>query len=105
MRTLGKWIGRCLVLVGIALAAFLIIAPGYIEKSRNSIVEHDTYPVSDVAQALHDALVIGDWHADSLLWQRNIATRGTRGQVDIPSLIEGNVAIQVFTAVTKSSAG
>ena len=105
MRTLGKWIGRCLVLVGIALAVFLIIAPGYIEKSRNSIVEHDPYPVSDVAQALHDALVIGDWHADSLLWQRNIATRGTRGQVDIPRLIEGNVAIQVFTAVTKSPAG
>jgi len=74
-------------------------------KNHAAIVEHDPYPVSDVAQALHDALVICDWHADNLLWQRNIATCGTRGQVDIPRLIEGNVAIQVFTAVTKSSAG
>lgn len=57
------------------------------------------------AQALHDTLVIGDWHADSLLWQQDLAKRGTRGKVDIPPLIEGGVAIQVFTAVTKSPAG
>jgi microsomal dipeptidase-like Zn-dependent dipeptidase len=31
--------------------------------------------------------------------------RGTRGQVDIPRLQEGNVALQVFTAVTKSPKG
>jgi microsomal dipeptidase-like Zn-dependent dipeptidase len=105
MRTLGKWIGRLLLLVGIALVAFLLIAPGYVEKSRNSIVPHDPYPVSAQAQALHDTLLVGDWHADSLLWQRNIAKRGTRGQVDIPRLIEGGVAIQVFTAVTKSPKG
>ena len=105
MRVLGKWIGRLLLLIAIAIAAFLIIAPGYVEKSRNSIVPHDPYPVSAKAQALHDTLLIGDWHADSLLWQRNIAKRGTRGQVDIQRLIEGGVAIQVFTAVTKSPAG
>ena len=105
MRVVGKWIGRLLILVGIAIVAFLLIAPGYVEKSRNSIVPHDPYPVSAQAQALHDTLLIGDWHADSLLWQRNIAKRGNRGQVDIPRLIEGGVAIQVFTAVTKSPAG
>ncbi|MDP2567238.1 peptidase M19, partial [Pseudoalteromonas marina] len=31
--------------------------------------------------------------------------RADRGQVDLPRLIEGNVALQVFTAVTKSPAG
>ena len=105
MRVLGKWIGPLLLLIAIAIAAFLITAPGYVEKSRNSIVPHDPYPVSAKARALHDTLLIGDWHADSLLWQRNIAKRGTRGQVDIPRLIEGGIAIQVFTAVTKSPAG
>ena len=105
MRTLGKWIGRLLVLVGIAILAFLLIGPGYVENSRNSIVPHDPYPVSANAQVLHDTLLVGDWHADSLLWQRDIAKRGNRGQVDIPRLIEGGVAIQVFTAVTKSPAG
>lgn len=105
MRSFGKWIGRLLILVAIAIAAFLMIAPSYVEKSRNRIVPHDPYPVSVKAQALHDTLIVGDWHADSLLWQRNIAKRGNRGHVDIPRLIEGGVAIQVFTAVTKSPKG
>ena len=43
-----------------------------------------------------------DLHADSLLWARNLLDRGTRGQVDIPRLIEGNVALQAFTVVTKT---
>ena len=105
MRTLGKWIGRFLLLVGIAVIAFLMFAPAYVEKSRNRVVAHDPYNVSPQAQALHDAMLVGDWHADSLLWQRSLSKRGNRGQVDIPRLIEGGVALQVFTAVTKSPAG
>ena len=105
MRTLGKWLGRLLLLVVAAIAAFLIFAPAYVEKGRNAVAEHDPYPVSDAAAALHASLVIGDWHADPLLWKRDLTVRGTRGQVDIPRLIEGNVALQVFTAVTKSPAG
>jgi microsomal dipeptidase-like Zn-dependent dipeptidase len=46
-----------------------------------------------------------DLHADSLLWGRDLNTRGTWGQVDVPRLIEGNVALQVFTMVTKSPRG
>jgi membrane dipeptidase len=105
MRALKKLVAGFLFFIVIAISAFLTFAPAYVEKSRNSIVPHDPYPVSKTAQALHDTLLIGDWHADSLLWQRNIAKRGNRGQVDIPRLIEGNVAIQVFTAVTKSPKG
>lgn len=104
MRLFGKWLGRLLFLVAITVTAFFIIAPGYIEKSRNAVVPHAPFPVSTKAQSLHDTLLVGDWHADSLLWQRDIAKRGNRGQVDIPRLIEGGVAIQVFTAVTKSPA-
>ncbi len=105
MRTFGKWLGRLLLLLAIALAAFFIFAPEYVEKQRNSVAQHDPYPVSDAARALHRTLIIGDWHADPLLWNRDLARRGTRGQVDIPRLQEGNVALQVFTAVTKSPAG
>ena len=36
------------------------------------------------------------------LWDRNLLDRGTRGHVDIPRLIEGNVALQAFTVVTKT---
>ena len=69
------------------------------------MAEHAPYPVSDAAAALHGRLTVGDWHADSLLWKRDLLARGDRGQVDIPRLIEGGVALQVFTAVTKSPAG
>lgn len=88
----------------IGLVAFLVFGPGYVERSRNQVAEHAPYLISDRAQELHESLVIGDWHADSLLWNRDITTRGVYGQVDIPRLIEGNVAIQMFTAVTKSPA-
>ena len=105
MRTFGKWLGRLLILAAIVMIGVFIFIPGYTEKGRNAVAEHDPYPVSDAAQALHDSMVIGDWHADSLLWNRDLNKRGTYGQVDIPRLQEGNVAIQVFTAVTKSPKG
>lgn len=41
-------------------------------------------------------------HADSLLWGRDLLRRSSHGQVDIPRLVEGNVALQVFAATTKS---
>ena len=104
-----KWLKRLVLavvtLAGLALAAFWMFAPGIVERGRNAVAEHAPYPVSDAARALHDRLVVGDWHADSLLWKRDLLERGARGQVDIPRLIEGGVAMQVFTAVTKSPAG
>jgi len=105
MRTFGKWLGRLLLLVLIGVVGFLIVGPGIADKSMNPVVEHTPYPVSAEAQAFHDNLIVGDWHADSLLWNRNLNKRHDRGHVDIPRLIEGNVALQVFTAVTKSPSG
>lgn len=105
MRTLGKWLGRLLLLVIVAIVGFLIFAPGYLEKGRNTVAEHAPYDVSPEAAALHADMLVGDWHADTLLWKRDPLDRADRGQVDLPRLIEGNVALQVFTAVTKSPAG
>ena len=105
MRTFGKWLGRFLGLGVLAVVAFWVFAPAYVEKGRNAVAEHASYPVSPKAQALHDSLIVGDWHADSLLWKRDLLERGTRGQVDLPRLQEGGVAVQVFTAVTKSPMG
>lgn len=93
------------VLVLIAIAAFFYFAPYYVAAERNAVRPHAPYPISDQAQALHDSLIIGDWHADALLWDRNLLKRSDIGHVDIPRLLEGNVAIQMFTAVTKSPAG
>ncbi|MCP5038822.1 MAG: peptidase M19 [Rhodobacteraceae bacterium] len=105
MRWIKRLLGLVIVLAVLGLAAFWIFAPAFVEKGRNAVKTHETYPVGHMAQTLHDSLIIGDWHADSLLWNRDLTQRGEYGQVDLPRLQEGNVAIQVFTAVTKSPAG
>lgn len=94
------------LLVALAgLAGFLIWGPGIAERGMNAIIPHPDYPVPEAARALHERLVVGDWHCDALLWNRDLLKRGTRGHVDIPRLQEGNVALQVFTTVTCVPAG
>lgn len=101
-----KWVIRgALALVILAAIAFFGVLPSYIEKGRNPVTGPlEGWPVSDAARALHQQLVIGDWHADPLLWERDLLARGTRGHIDIPRLAQGNVAVQVFSTVTKSPA-
>jgi microsomal dipeptidase-like Zn-dependent dipeptidase len=105
MRVIMKLLAGLVALAVVGLIGFFLFAPAYVEAQRNPVIPHDPYPVSPEARALHDRLIVGDWHADPLLWKRDLAKRSTRGQVDIPRLIEGGVAVQVFTAVTKSPAG
>lgn len=94
------------VLVAAAAAAFLALAPAYVERGLNPLHAPDGgWPVSPEARALHERLVIGDWHSDALLWDRDILERADRGHTDVPRLLEGNVAVQVFTTVTKSPRG
>lgn len=93
------------LLLAIAVAGFFTLGPGMVERAQNRVLPHEPWPVGPAAQAMHGRLIIGDWHADSLLWDRDLARRWARGHVDLPRLVEGNVAIQVFTTVTKSPAG
>lgn len=55
--------------------------------------------------AIHQQLQIVDLHSDTLLWDRSLNRRGTRGHVDGPRLREGHVGLQVFSVVTKSPRG
>ncbi|WP_439534630.1 dipeptidase [Polymorphobacter sp.] len=89
-------------LVLVAAAAFLALAPGIAERNMNGIAGAGTWPVSPAARALHARLTIVDLHADTLMWQRDVARPSTRGHVDLPRLQAGNVAIQVFSSVTKT---
>jgi microsomal dipeptidase-like Zn-dependent dipeptidase len=59
------------------------------------------FTASQRARELHRELRVVDLHADSLLWGRDLLRRGDQGQVDVPRLIEGNVALQVLAASTK----
>jgi microsomal dipeptidase-like Zn-dependent dipeptidase len=105
MRILKWLLAGLLGILVLAALGFFTLAPGLVEKARNAVEPHDPYPVSEEARALHRDMVVGDWHADPLLWNRDLSERGERGQVDIPRLMEGGVTLQVFTAVTKSPAG
>lgn len=105
MRILKWALGIVVSLAALGAAGFFLFAPGIAERGMNVVRDHAPYPVSAEADALHDSLIIGDWHADTLLWNRDLNTRGRRGQVDFPRLAEGNVGIQVFTSVTKTPAG
>ena len=89
----------------IAIGAFLLIAPTQVDKSLNKVLEHTPYTVSSQAQQLHNTLIVGDWHADTLLWNRDISAENNYGHVDLPRLRSGNVALQMFTTVTKSPEG
>jgi membrane dipeptidase len=94
-----------LVLVVLAAAFAHWILPGRIEGPRNVVLPHQPYAISEAAQRLHDTLFVADLHSDSLLWKRDLTRRSDIGHVDLPRLQEGNVALQVFSATTKSPSG
>lgn len=101
-----KKIGLLIIpVVIVALGLVLIFIPPMLDKDMNPVKAHQAYTVSAEAQALHDSLVVGDWHADTLLWNRDIAKQHDYSHVDIPRLQAGNVSLQMFTTVTKSPSG
>src|SRR3546814_11677958 len=61
--------------------------------------------VSDEAKALHATLTIVDLHSDTLMWDRDLGDRGSRGPMDLPRLQDGTVASQVFWSVTTTRRG
>ncbi len=92
------------VLAAVAIG-FFGFAPGYLEAGMNKVDGKPLIPVSAEAQALHKTLQIVDLHSDTLMWDRNLLTRASRGHEDLPRLQAGNVALQVFSSVTKTPRG
>ncbi|MFT4825874.1 MAG: membrane dipeptidase [Halioglobus sp.] len=99
-----KW---AIALAGITAIAMisLALAPGILETRMNIVLPHEPYQISPEARTLHDTLTVADLHSDSTLWRRNLLKRGNRGHVDVPRMREGNVALQMFTSVTRSPRG
>ena len=89
----------------LALAAVAVFGPRIVADRLNPVTARADWPVSETALALHKRLVIGDLHADALLWDRDLSVERPEGHVDLPRLDRGNVAVQVFSAVTKSPRG
>ena len=91
------------IVVGIAFVHWFL--PALVERSMNVVVPHDAYQIRPEVAQFHNTLFIADLHADSLLWKRDLLTRSNIGHIDLPRLQDGNVALQVFSATTKSPSG
>jgi membrane dipeptidase len=84
------------------LVVFFFVLPAQLEKRLNVSLNLPPYLASERAVELHKKLLVADLHADTLLWNRDLLDRATRGHVDVPRLIDGNVALQSFTIVSKT---
>lgn len=98
VRKLGKGllIGVSVILVSV------VLAPELLDRYHNRVLNLDIKRVPVEAKELHGRLIVADLHADTLLWSRNFLKRVGYGHIDLPRLRDGNVALQVFSVVTKS---
>ena len=92
-----------LLLVSITLFRFIV--PPWIAWDKNRVEFSPPYSISTESQQFYHSLTIADLHADTLLWGRNILNRSSFGHIDVPRLIDTNVALQVFSVVTKTPKG
>jgi microsomal dipeptidase-like Zn-dependent dipeptidase len=100
-----KFISLLLILFFIYLVGINTV-PSYVEGKRNPVKVEGPYSVSQEAEAIYQRLeFISDLHCDALLWGRNLNKRGDQGHVDFPRMREANVALEMFTIVSKSPAG
>ena len=97
-----KFLAWAALILGVASLAFFGFLPPLFESLTNRVTGPQPPAVNARTAALHKTLQIADMHADTLLWTRSFLARGSRGQVDLPRLNEGNVALQILSSVTKT---
>ena len=87
------------------VAGFFLLAPQWVDRNANQVMGNTGRAPTAETRAFHQQLIVGDLHADSALWGKDLLRRNTWGQVDLPRLIEGGATVQMFTTVTKSPRG
>lgn len=100
-----KWLWGLAALLVLAGTGFFGIAPPIVEAGMNKVEPAALPKVTDQTRKLHASLQIADMHGDTLLWRRSLLDHAERGQVDLPRLLQGNVALQIFSSVTKTPKG
>ncbi len=92
------------ILAGL-LVALLLFGPSAVDRAANRVLNAPPYAAGAEAETLYRDLFVVDLHADSLLWDRDLNERVRHGAIDVPRLVEGNVAIQCFFIVSKAPYG
>ena len=95
-------------LLGLLLVTLLAVpkvAPRIVSSRMNPLVAASPPAPSPEAVRLHATLAVADLHADALLWDVPLLERRSYGHVDVPRLLQGRIAVQAFTVVTKTPSG
>ena len=87
--------------VGLAATVFFGFVPGIVARSKNAVRANGPWTLEGEAKQRHDALLVVDMHADSLLWDVDLAENRGWGHVDLPRMRQGGLDLQGFTVVTK----
>lgn len=97
------------LILAVSVVALLVIAQTglwfaarSVDARLNALQRPPPYEAGKRARELHDRLLVADLHADTLLWNRDLLARGSRGHVDLPRLQDGGVGLQAFFVVTKT---
>lgn len=98
-------LGLAAVAIILIMAVLTAKAPAILMVTFNRSRIRRPYRVAEDASRLHETLFVADLHADTMMWFRDFLTRDTRGHIDLPRMLEGNAALEVFTATTKTPVG
>ena len=102
-RKLLKILLPLFIVVLLFLAGIKLFGAEELDQWLNRIASDPDAPVPEEADlALHRSMFIVDLHADTLKWDRDLLERGLWGHLDVPRMVEGSVALQSFTIVTRS---
>lgn len=103
MRFIVRFFSSVLALLLLAYLIVIIFVPPIVDKKFNTSTSLPPYKVSAKGQKIYDNLpFVADLHCDALLWQRNLLEKTGYGHVDIPRMLEAQMALQAFTIVSKS---
>jgi microsomal dipeptidase-like Zn-dependent dipeptidase len=89
-----------ILVAGARLALMYGVAP-LIDRLLNRVQQQKTRTVREETAVLHNQLFIADLHSDPYLWNRDLRQRHSYGHIDLPRLIEGNVALQTVGVAAK----
>ena len=73
------WLKRLLTTLALlscaAVAAFFLLGPRWVDNASNQVVGDPGRRPTPEALALHRQLIVGDLHADSALWGKDLLVR------------------------------
>lgn len=98
-----KKLAILILIVGVLYFLVTVIVPTMADKDYNTVSLSAPYEIKKNVKEKYNTLpFVADLHCDVLLWKRDISKKHDFGHVDIPRMIEANVALQAFTIVSKT---